>query len=411
MQECVGVPPVLTELGAQGGFVFLLAVPKKIVECFGIPNDSFVQRCETDRHGALPGGGCGPSAISVSSPRGRLRADFVLHDLGRLRRQGQEGEEVDPADRIRTQPPFETPQRVLVLKQGDHDAFRRGILALREPGVSATGCRLDCRRMSPENIESFGLLALLETETGEPEEHVRRTAAASQRPCGNRFKSPSRRRRRTGCPRGPRGPRSLRPAPAAGSGYRRGQATVRLPLPGRPCTGRDAIGPARAASHRTRGWARFPPGPSRLRAGPREWAPGRARSEAPPARKSSFDRSRRHRSRSTRFVPCRSPCFRRPESRAINFPSVPRPGNHVLAGRVSGDSGTEPRDRQLYARPSAWRGQCSAGRTSARSLRSARTAAPTRSSSSSTPTETIRSSITSARSATSAATTVCPTGT
>src|SRR2546425_11138982 len=132
----------------------------------------------------LPGGGCGPSSISVSSPRGRLRTDFVLHDLGRLRRQGQEGEEVAPADRIRTKPPFETPQRVLVLKQGDHDAFRRGMLALREPGVSAAGCRLDCRRMSPENIESFGLLALLETETGEPEEHVRRTAAASQRPSG-----------------------------------------------------------------------------------------------------------------------------------------------------------------------------------------------------------------------------------
>src|SRR6266571_1993008 len=69
MQECVGVPPVLAELGAQGGFDFLLAMPEEIVERFGIPNDSFVQCRETDRHGALPGGGCGPSAISVSSPR------------------------------------------------------------------------------------------------------------------------------------------------------------------------------------------------------------------------------------------------------------------------------------------------------------------------------------------------------
>src|SRR5437867_8472236 len=143
----------------------------------------------------LPGGGCGPSSISVSSTARRLRTDFVLHDLGRLRRQGQEREEVAPAERIGTKPSLETPQRVLVLKQGDHDAFRRGMLALREPGVSAAGCRLERRRMSPEKVESFGLLPLLEPETGEPEEHVRRTAAASQRPGGNQFNSPSCRRR------------------------------------------------------------------------------------------------------------------------------------------------------------------------------------------------------------------------
>src|SRR5437899_7579048 len=263
MQECVGVPPVLTELGAQGGFVFLLAMPEEVVERFGIPNDSFVQCCETDRHGALPGGGCGPSSISVSSTARRLGADLVLHDLGRLRRQGQEREEVATAERIGTKPSLETPQRVLVLKQGDDDAFRRGMLALREPGVSATGCRLDRRRMSSQDVESFGLLALLEPEARKPEEHVRRTAADSQRPCGERFKSPSCRRRRTGCPRDPREPRSLRPAPAAGSGSPRGPATVRLLLPGRPYTGRDAIGPARAASHRSRRWALFPPGLSR----------------------------------------------------------------------------------------------------------------------------------------------------
>src|SRR2546422_7769189 len=167
MQECVGVPPVLTKLGAQGGLVFLLAMPKEIVECFGIPSDSFVQRSETDRHGALPGGGCGPSAISVSSPRGRLRADFVLHDLGRLRRQGQEGEEVATSHRIGTKPSLEAPQRVLVLKQCDDDAFRRGMLALREPGVSAARCRLDCPRMSSQDVESFGLLAFPEPEARE----------------------------------------------------------------------------------------------------------------------------------------------------------------------------------------------------------------------------------------------------
>src|SRR2546422_8375189 len=263
MQECVGVSPVLAELGAQGGFVFLLAMPEEIVERFGIPNDSFVQCRETDCHGVLPGGGCGPSAISVSSPRGRLRADLVLHDLGRLRRQGQEREEVATAERIGTKPSLEAPQRVLVLKQGDDDAFRRGMLALREPGVSAAGCRLDRRRMPPKDVESFSLLTLLEPEAREPEEHVRWTSDDSQRPCGDRFNGPSSRRRRTGCPRDPRGPRSLRPAPAAGSESRRGPATVRLLPPGRPCTGRDAIGPARAALRRSRRWALFPPGPSR----------------------------------------------------------------------------------------------------------------------------------------------------
>src|SRR5437867_11981183 len=114
-------------------------MPQEIVEPLGIRNDSLVQCRETDYRGVLPAGGCGPSAISVSSPRGRLRADVVLHDLGRLRRQGQEREEVATAERIGTKPSLETPQRVLVLKQSDHDAFRRGMLALRQPGVSAAG--------------------------------------------------------------------------------------------------------------------------------------------------------------------------------------------------------------------------------------------------------------------------------
>src|SRR2546426_9811130 len=185
MQERIGVPSVLAEPGAQGAFVFLLVMPEEVVERFRVSIDSLVQRDETDRH-ALPSGGCGPSRISVSSQTRRLRTDFVLHDLGRLRRQGQEREEVATAERIGPKPPLETPQRVLVLKQGDHDAFRRGMLALREPSVSAAGCGLDRRRMPPENVESFGLLALLEPKAREPEEHVRRTAAASQRPCGDR---------------------------------------------------------------------------------------------------------------------------------------------------------------------------------------------------------------------------------
>src|SRR3989442_12475303 len=147
MQECIGVASVLSEPGAQRGFVLLLAMPEEIVERFGIPNDSLVQRDETDRH-ALPMGGCRPSSISVSSTTRQLRTDFVLDDLRRLRRQGQEGEEVTTAERIGTQPSLEAPQRVLVLEQGDHDAFRRGMLALREPGVSAAGRGLDRRGMS-----------------------------------------------------------------------------------------------------------------------------------------------------------------------------------------------------------------------------------------------------------------------
>src|SRR5436309_14699483 len=120
---------------------------------------------------------------------GRLRADLVLHDLGRLRRQGQEREEVATAERIVTKPYLETPQRVLVIKQGEHDAYGRGMLALREPGVSAARCRLDCRRVSPQDVESFSLLALLEPEAREPKEHVGRTAADSQRPCGVRSRA------------------------------------------------------------------------------------------------------------------------------------------------------------------------------------------------------------------------------
>src|SRR5207245_5451970 len=167
-------------------------------------------------------------------------------------RHPEELEEVAAPERIGTELPLEPPQRILVLEQGDHDAFCRRMLALREPGVSAARRRLDRRDVPPENLEPFRLPALLESESRESEEHGGPTAPGSQRPCG---------------------------------------------------------------------------------------------------------------------------------------------------------------DRQVYVRPSAWRAQCSAGRTSARSPRSARSAAPTKSSSSSTSRETIRSSITSARSAISAATRVCPSGT
>src|SRR5207249_11560015 len=111
--------------------------------------------------------------------------------VGRLGRQGKQCEEVAPAQRIGTELPLEAPQRVLVLKQGDHHAFRRGMLALRQPDVSATGCRLDRRRMSPENIEPFGLLALLDPEATEPDEHAWRTAADCQTSSGARSNSPS----------------------------------------------------------------------------------------------------------------------------------------------------------------------------------------------------------------------------
>src|SRR3989440_11724687 len=98
---------------------------------------------------------------------------------------------------------------------------------------------------------------------------------------------------------------------------------------------------------------------------------------------------------------------------------VPRPpclpGNGT--GRIEGtwrgertDSHRTSGHRQLYLRPESSCAPCSAGRISEETRRSARSAAPTRSSSSNTPTETIRSSITSARSVTSAGTKAFRTG-
>ena len=98
---------------------------------------------------------------------------------------------------------------------------------------------------------------------------------------------------------------------------------------------------------------------------------------------------------------------------------VPRPpcplGNGIE--RIEGtwrdertDSHRTSGDRQLYLGPEASCAPCSAGRTSEETRRSARSAAPTRSSSSNTPTETIRSSTTYARSATSAGTKAFRTG-
>src|SRR5437016_11694895 len=98
---------------------------------------------------------------------------------------------------------------------------------------------------------------------------------------------------------------------------------------------------------------------------------------------------------------------------------VPRPpcplGNGIerIEGTWRGermDSHRTCGDRQLYLRPESSCAPCSAGRTSEETRRSARSAAPTRSSSSNTPTETIRSSTTYARSATSAATKAFRTG-
>src|SRR5438132_9800005 len=91
------------------------------------------------------------------------------------------------------------------------------------------------------------------------------------------------------------------------------------------------------------------------------------------------------------------------------------PGNET--GRIEGtwkgeraDSHRTSADRQVYVGPESSCAPCSAGRTSEETRRSARSAAPTRSSSSNTPTETIRSSTTYARSATSAGTKAFRTG-
>src|SRR3989454_1668812 len=119
--------------------------------------------------------------------------------------------------------------------------------------------------------------------------------------------NPACRRHRRGCPRGPRGRRNPHRAREAGRRWRRAEATARPLGPGRPCTGRGAIGPDRAPSGRWTRWAPFRSGLSESQTGRREWAASPEHKPGPPARRSSSERSCRRQSRWTRPVRCSSP--------------------------------------------------------------------------------------------------------
>src|SRR5205809_3099756 len=141
MQERIGGSGVVAQATDQGFLLFLFSVPEEVVQRFSISIDSLVKGAETGRH-ALPRSGCFTSSISVSSAPSRLRPDFVLRYVGRLGRQGKQCDEVAPAQRIGTELPLEPPQLVLFLKQADHHAFRRGMLALRQQTSRQPGADL-----------------------------------------------------------------------------------------------------------------------------------------------------------------------------------------------------------------------------------------------------------------------------
>src|SRR6266566_5630336 len=102
--------------------------------------------------------------------------DSVRDDFRRLRRQGQESEEIASSCRVRSESAFEASKGVFVLEQGDYHALRRRMLTLAEPGIAATRRCPDCFGMASEDSESLGLLALSETESSKSKEHGERSA-------------------------------------------------------------------------------------------------------------------------------------------------------------------------------------------------------------------------------------------
>src|SRR2546430_15885698 len=63
--------------------------------------------------------------------------DSVRDDFRRLRRQGQESEEIASSCRVRSGSAFEASNGVFVLEQGDHHALRRPMLNLAGPRDAA----------------------------------------------------------------------------------------------------------------------------------------------------------------------------------------------------------------------------------------------------------------------------------
>src|SRR5436309_12630800 len=97
--------------------------------------------------------------------------DSVRDDFRRLRRQGQESEEIASSCRVRSESAFEASKGVFVLEQGDHHALRRRMLTLAEPRVAATRRRPDRIGMASEDSQALGFLALPETAPGESKEN------------------------------------------------------------------------------------------------------------------------------------------------------------------------------------------------------------------------------------------------
>src|SRR5467141_464496 len=82
-----------------------------------------------------------PRSDGASAEKGSLQSpefeNFERDDFRRLRRQGEEGEEIAAARRVRSESAFQAPEGVFVVGQSDHDALRRGMLALAEPCIPA----------------------------------------------------------------------------------------------------------------------------------------------------------------------------------------------------------------------------------------------------------------------------------
>src|SRR5207244_12668561 len=91
--------------------------------------------------------------------------DFVRDDFRRLRRQGQESEEIASSCRVRSESAFEASKGVFVLEQGDYHALRRRLLTLAAPGIAATRPCPDCFGMATKESASLGLRPLSETDS------------------------------------------------------------------------------------------------------------------------------------------------------------------------------------------------------------------------------------------------------
>src|SRR5206468_6218394 len=184
-KECVGVAGILQEGRRQGRSPLLGSLPEEVVQRLGISLNPLVERRKRNGHDS-PRPRIGWRAHKLrGEPLGDL-TDFVRHDLGRLRRQAEEGEEVPAAPRVRPEAALELSEGVLILEERDHDALRRGMLALCKPRLAAARCGPDGGRVALEDPKPLALLPLLESEPSESQEHAEATRVRSHRICGDR---------------------------------------------------------------------------------------------------------------------------------------------------------------------------------------------------------------------------------